>query len=68
MQGLHRNLKFPKDQAQKRLELFRSADEVQEVNLFQVHKLMREADVETHTSRLTGSKSKFETLETSEIF
>jgi hypothetical protein len=68
MQGVCGNSKFPKDQAQKRLALFRSTDEVQEVNLFQVRKLRREAEVETHTSGLAGSKSKVETFETSEIF
>jgi hypothetical protein len=66
-QGVHGNLKFPKDQAQKRLALFRSTDEVQEENLFQVRKFKREAEVKTHTSRLTRSKSKVETLETFEI-
>ena len=65
MQGVHGNSKFPKDQAQKRLALFRSPNEVQEANLFQVHNLRREEEVETHTLGLTGSKSKVETFETS---
>jgi hypothetical protein len=43
MQGVRGNSKIPKDQAQKRQALFRSADEVQEVNLFQVRKLRRES-------------------------
>ena len=43
MQGVHWSSKFPKDQAQKRKSLFRSVDEVQEVNLFQVRKLRRES-------------------------
>jgi hypothetical protein len=67
-QGVRGNSKFPKDQAQKRLDIFRSADEVQEVNLFQVRKLRREVEVETHTLGLGGSKSKVETFETSKIF
>jgi hypothetical protein len=60
-------IRNPKDQAQKRLVLFQSADEVQEVNLFQVRKLRREAKVETHTW-LARIKSKVETFETFEIF
>jgi hypothetical protein len=36
--------------------------------LFQVRKLRREAEVETHTSGLVGSKLKVETFETSAIF
>jgi hypothetical protein len=42
MKGVRWNSKFPKDQAQKRQALFRSVDEVQEVNLFQVRKIRRE--------------------------
>jgi hypothetical protein len=42
-QGVRGSSKFPKDQAQKRLTLFRSTDEVQEANLFQVRKLGRES-------------------------
>jgi hypothetical protein len=41
-QGVRGNLKLPKDQAQKRQALFRSTNEVQETNLFQVRKLRRE--------------------------
>jgi hypothetical protein len=68
MQGVRGNLKIPKDQAQKRQALFRSADEVQEANLFQVRKLRRESGSRDHTSGLTGSKPKVETFETYEIF
>jgi hypothetical protein len=42
MQGVRGNSKIPKDQAQKRQALFRSTNEVQEENLFQVHKIRRE--------------------------
>jgi hypothetical protein len=42
MQGVCGNLKFHKDQAHKRQALFRSADAIQEVNLFPVRKLRRE--------------------------
>jgi hypothetical protein len=56
MQGFHGNFKFHKDQSHKRLVLFRSTDEFQEANLFQVCKLRMEAEFETHTSGLGGSK------------
>jgi len=56
MQRVHGNFKFPKDQSQKRLVLFRSTDEFQEANLFQVCKLRMEAEVETHISGLGGRK------------
>jgi hypothetical protein len=45
-----------------------NADEVQEANLFQVHKLRRESRNRDHTPGLAGSKPKVETFETSEIF